>query len=70
MLERWLETIEDGASERRAIDALHPLGRLGEVEDIAEAYVFLASAPWITGTSLIVDGGATTGFRTIPDRHS
>ena len=36
-----------------------PLGRLGEPEDIANAYVFLASgeAAFITGTTLCVDGG-------------
>lgn len=36
-----------------------PLGRLGEVGDIAQAYVFLASdeAAFITGTTLNVDGG-------------
>ena len=36
-----------------------PLGRLGEVEDIASAYCFLASdeAAFITGTVLNVDGG-------------
>jgi len=36
-----------------------PLGRLGEAEDIANAYAFLASdeAAYITGTTLSVDGG-------------
>ena len=36
-----------------------PLNRLGEVEDIANAYAFLASdeAAYITGTTLNVDGG-------------
>ena len=40
-----------------------PLGRVGEPEDIANAYVFLASnqASFITGAVLSVDGGAVTG---------
>lgn len=43
----------------------YPLGRVGEPEDIASAIAFLASedASWITGTTLLVDGGLTTsGF--------
>jgi NAD(P)-dependent dehydrogenase (short-subunit alcohol dehydrogenase family) len=38
-----------------------PLGRLGEPEDISEAILFLASpaASWITGQTLVVDGGYT-----------
>jgi len=37
----------------------HPLGRIGEPDDIARAIVFLASdaASWITGVVLPVDGG-------------
>jgi len=40
-----------------------PLGRAGQPEDIANAYVWLASdaASFITGTVLSVDGGAVTG---------
>ena len=38
-----------------------PLGRLGDPEDIAGAAVYLASdaATWMTGQTLVVDGGAT-----------
>ena len=38
-----------------------PLGRVGRPEDIAQSILFLASdeASWITGTTLVVDGGAT-----------
>jgi len=40
-----------------------PLGRIGDVKDIANAYVWLASdaASWITGTTLSVDGGLVIG---------
>jgi 3alpha(or 20beta)-hydroxysteroid dehydrogenase len=42
-----------------AVAGLTPLGRLGEVPDIADAVVFLASdgARFITGAGLPVDGG-------------
>ena len=38
-----------------------PIGRLGTVEELAAAAVFLCSAPasYITGTTLLVDGGLT-----------
>jgi NAD(P)-dependent dehydrogenase (short-subunit alcohol dehydrogenase family) len=38
-----------------------PLGRLGEPEDIAKAVVFLAgdTSSWLTGQTMVVDGGAT-----------
>ena len=41
--------------------SLHPLGRLGEAQDVANAIAFLASdeASFITGISLVVDGGYT-----------
>ncbi|MEM0356929.1 MAG: SDR family oxidoreductase [Candidatus Bathyarchaeia archaeon] len=40
---------------------LHPIGRLGKPEDVANAALFLASdeASFITGTALFVDGGYT-----------
>lgn len=36
---------------------LHPLGRLGAPEEIAEAVIGLLGAPWCTGTELVIDGG-------------
>lgn len=50
-----------------AVRALYPLGRVGEPEDVAAAVAYLGSgdAAWITGTTLVVDGGLTavdTGF--------
>jgi NAD(P)-dependent dehydrogenase (short-subunit alcohol dehydrogenase family) len=41
-----------------------PIGRLGEARDVAAAAVFYASdeAEFITGTTLLVDGGMTAGY--------
>lgn len=45
--------------QRRALAAQIPLGRLGSVDDVAAAVLFLASpgAAWITGETLNVNGG-------------
>ena len=47
------------AAARTAMEAQHPLGRLGRPDDIAQAALYLASddAAWTTGTILTVDGG-------------
>ena len=45
---------------------LSSLGRIAEVEDLVGVYHFLASdqSKYITGHTLIVDGGRLIGFRT------
>ena len=61
----WPTTAPSSACSRAPQDAvgavvgLTPLGRLGEVADMADAVVFLASdgARFITGAGLPVDGG-------------
>lgn len=39
----------------------HPLGRIGTPADIAEAAEYLLCADWVTGQSLVVDGGLSLG---------
>lgn len=66
----WSERL---ARDPRVLDELaawYPLGRVGEVDDIAAAALFLCSpeASWITGVNLPVDGGLTAGsYRMIGD---
>jgi len=40
---------------------IHPLGRMGAVQDIVDAVLYLESASFVTGEILHVDGGATAG---------
>lgn len=56
---RLAAALWDGVEEHTA--KAHPLRRIGEPEDVANAVVFLASdaASWITGVVLPVDGGVT-----------
>ena len=61
MVQHFVE--ESGAAEqtKAAIAALHPLGHLGEADDIAWGCVYLASdeAKFVTGSELVIDGGYT-----------
>ena len=47
--------VEPEQEQRRAAETL--LGRVGSAEDVAGAVVYLARASFVTGTTLIVDGG-------------
>jgi meso-butanediol dehydrogenase/(S,S)-butanediol dehydrogenase/diacetyl reductase len=64
LLERFLAEQDDPEGVRAAVSARHPLGRLGRPRDVADAFVYLASdeAEWVTGVSLPVDGGFTSGI--------
>jgi NAD(P)-dependent dehydrogenase (short-subunit alcohol dehydrogenase family) len=41
--------------------ALHPVGRMGEIQDIVDAILFLEGATFVTGEILHVDGGQSAG---------
>ena len=47
--------VEPGQQERRAAETL--LGRVGRPEDVADAVVYLAGASFVTGSTLVLDGG-------------
>ena len=46
---------------RKDVDKLHPLGHMGEPDDIAWGVVYLASdeSKFVTGSELVIDGGYT-----------
>ena len=56
-----LKRYEDAEERLARTAALHPLGRVGEAEEIASSILFLLSeqASFITGAALTVDGGLT-----------
>jgi NAD(P)-dependent dehydrogenase (short-subunit alcohol dehydrogenase family) len=43
------------------LDALHPIGHMGEIADIVGAILYLESASFVTGVILHVDGGQSAG---------
>ncbi|MHB8636409.1 MAG: SDR family NAD(P)-dependent oxidoreductase [Fimbriimonadaceae bacterium] len=61
MVEGFLAGSGDVAEGRKAVDALHPLGHLGEPDDIAYGVLYLASdeSKFVTGSELVIDGGYT-----------
>jgi NAD(P)-dependent dehydrogenase (short-subunit alcohol dehydrogenase family) len=48
-------------STHDALAGLHPLGQLGEVDDVVDAVVYLENASFVTGEILHVDGGQSAG---------
>ncbi len=58
---RLLRSYRTMAEARAALVPKHPIGRLGQPADIADAALFLASdeARFMTGADLVVDGGYT-----------
>ncbi len=62
MVEQHLRaTSDDLEAAKAAAGAVHPLGHMGEPDDIAWAVVYLASdeSKFVTGSALVVDGGYT-----------
>ena len=61
MVQKHLSSVGDVEVGRKATDALHPLGHMGEPDDVAWGVVYLGSdeAKFVTGTELVIDGGYT-----------
>ncbi len=61
----WTPMVEhfltDQGASRASIDELHPIGHMGEPDDIAYGILYLASdeSKFVTGSELVIDGGYT-----------
>lgn len=61
MVEHYLAQHGDVEEGRKAADSLHPVGHMGEPNDIAYGVLYLASdeSKFMTGAELVIDGGYT-----------
>ena len=59
LADAWFDSFPNAAAKRAQIEGIHPTGRLGTPGDIGALCAFLASpmAGFITGTTLLIDGG-------------
>jgi len=56
-----IKTPAHDAASYKGLEALHPLGRVGEVTDVVDAILYLERATFVTGETLHVDGGQAAG---------
>lgn len=61
LVEDFLRAQGDVEEGRAMLDSLHPIGHVGEPDDIGWGAVYLASdeSKFVTGTELVIDGGYT-----------
>lgn len=64
-------TADMSTEEREELASIHPVGRIGQPEDVAGVATFLASdeAAFVTGENILVDGGRSAVMQddTLPD---
>jgi NAD(P)-dependent dehydrogenase (short-subunit alcohol dehydrogenase family) len=61
LVENFLKPIGNIDEGLKVLESLHPLGHLGEPDDIGYGVVYLASdeSKFMTGSELVIDGGYT-----------
>lgn len=59
MLHDFLAAQKNPEPLKQQFDAMHPIGRVGQIDEVASVFVFLASdeASFVTGANYTVDGG-------------
>lgn len=57
--DEWFNSFPDPIAERKRTEKMHPVGRIGSVDEIGALCAFLSTpyAAFISGTTLLVDGG-------------
>jgi NAD(P)-dependent dehydrogenase (short-subunit alcohol dehydrogenase family) len=56
-----IRTPMNPAAMHPALADIHPLGRMGEIDEVVDAIVYLENAAFVTGEILHVDGGQSAG---------
>jgi NAD(P)-dependent dehydrogenase (short-subunit alcohol dehydrogenase family) len=56
-----IETPMHSEESHEALAGLHPVGRIGTIDDITRGVLYLEQAPFVTGEFLHVDGGQSAG---------
>jgi NAD(P)-dependent dehydrogenase (short-subunit alcohol dehydrogenase family) len=56
-----IKTPMNPAETHAQLDAMHPIGHMGDISDIVGAILYLESASFVTGEILHVDGGQSAG---------
>lgn len=61
MVESFIQQQGDPEAARQKLDTLHPIGHMGDSDDIAYGILYLASdeSKFVTGSELVIDGGYT-----------
>jgi NAD(P)-dependent dehydrogenase (short-subunit alcohol dehydrogenase family) len=70
MLHNFLAAQREPERLRHEFDAMHPIGRVGTIDEVASVFVFLASdeASFVTGANYTVDGGLSVKGEQPQDR--
>ena len=65
LVDDWFSQQEDPEAAQKYIFGMHPIGRIGTIEECGKAALFLGcndDSAFITGITLNIDGGVTLGY--------